>query len=149
MPYYLYRDPHDKNKTVSWPYYLYHWNPHTWKDDFVLEWYTGRFMSSACAYFSGLLLWHLWWLWCRWSNHYSDIIMGTMMSQITSLTIVYSTIYSGADQRKHQSSASLAFVQGIHRWPVNSLLKWPVMGKIFPFDDVIMSLKDMNKIEWY
>ena len=47
--------------------------------------------------------------------HYSDVIMGVMASQITSLTIVYSTVYSGADQRKHQSSASLAFVRGIHR----------------------------------
>ena len=52
--------------------------------------------------------------------HWSDVIMGTMVSQITGLTIVYSTVYSGADQRKHQSSASLAFVRGIHRWPVNS-----------------------------
>ena len=38
--------------------------------------------------------------------------MGTVACQITSLTIVYSTVYSGADQRKHQSSASLAFVPG-------------------------------------
>ena len=64
--------------------------------------------------------------------------MGTMVSQITSLTIVYSTVYSGADQRKHQSSASLAFVRGIHRSPVNSPHKLPVTRKIFPFDDVIM-----------
>ena len=64
--------------------------------------------------------------------------MGAMASQITSLTIVYSTVYSGADQRKHQSSASLAFVRGIHRWPVNSPHKWPVTRKRFPFDDVIM-----------
>ena len=70
--------------------------------------------------------------------HYDDVIMGAMASQITSLTIVYSTVYSGADQRKHQSSASLAFVQGIHRGPVNSPHKWPVMRKMFPFDDVIM-----------
>ena len=47
--------------------------------------------------------------------HYIDVIMTTMASQITSLTIVYSTVYSDADQRKHQSSASLAFVWGIHR----------------------------------
>ena len=47
--------------------------------------------------------------------HYNDVIMGAMASQITSLTIVFSTVYSGADQRKHQSSASLAFVRGIHR----------------------------------
>ena len=70
--------------------------------------------------------------------HYDDIIMGTIASQITSLTIVYSTVYSGADQSKHQSSASLAFVWGIHRWPVNSPHKWPVTRKMFPFDDVIM-----------
>ena len=64
--------------------------------------------------------------------------MGTMASQITSLTIVYSTVYSGADQRKHQSAASLAFVREIHRGPVNSPHKWPVTRKKFPFDDVIM-----------
>ena len=70
--------------------------------------------------------------------HYSDIIMGTMASQITSLTVVYSTVYSGADQRKHQSSASLTFVREIHRGPVNSPHKGPVTRKMFPFDDVIM-----------
>ena len=66
--------------------------------------------------------------------------MGTTVSQITSLTIVYSTVYSGADQRKHQSFASLAFVQGIHRSPVNSPHKGPVTRKMFPFDDVIMNI---------
>ena len=71
-------------------------------------------------------------------SHYSDVIMGTIASQITSLVIVYSTVYSGADQRQHQSSASLAFVLGIHRWPVNSPHKWPATRKMFPFDDVIM-----------
>ena len=70
--------------------------------------------------------------------HYGDVIMGTIASQITSLTIVYSTIYSDANQRKHQSSASLAFVRGSHRGPVNSPHKWPVTRKMFPFDDVIM-----------
>ena len=64
--------------------------------------------------------------------------MGTIASQITSLTIVYSTVYSDADQIKHQSSVSLAFVWGIHRGQVNSLHKWPVKRKMFPFDDVIM-----------
>ena len=53
--------------------------------------------------------------------------MGKMASQITSLTIVYSTVYSGADQRKYQSSAG----------PVNSPHKWPVTRKMFPFHDVI------------
>ena len=71
-------------------------------------------------------------------THYSDVIMGGIASQITSITIVYSTVYSGADQRKYQSSASLAFVQGIHRGLLNSPHKWPVTRKIFPFDDVIM-----------
>ena len=66
--------------------------------------------------------------------------MGAIASQITSLTIVYSTVYSGADQRKHQSSASLAFVRGICRGLVNSLHKWPVTRKMFPFDDIIMKL---------
>ena len=73
-------------------------------------------------------------------GHYSEVIMGAMASQITSLTIVYSTVYSGTDQRKHQSSTSLAFVRGIHRWPVNSPHKWPVTQKMFPFDDVNMAL---------
>ena len=72
-------------------------------------------------------------------SHYSDIIMGGIASQITSLTIVYSTVYSGADQRKHQSFASLAFVRGIHRGPVNSPHKWPVTRNMFPFDDFIMN----------
>ena len=53
-------------------------------------------------------------------SHYNVVIMGAMVSYITSLTIVYSTVYSSADQRKHQSSASLAFVRGNHRGPVNS-----------------------------
>ena len=57
--------------------------------------------------------------------------MGAMASQITSLTIVYSTVYSGANQRKQQSSASLASVLGIHRWPVNSPHKGPVAQKCF------------------
>ena len=76
------------------------------------------------------------------TNHNSEVIMGVMASQITSLTIVYSTIHSGADQRKHQSSASLAFVREIHRWPVNSRHRWPVTRKMFPFDDVIMILNE-------
>ena len=90
--------------------------------------------------------------------YYNDIIMGVMASQITSLMIAYSTHYSGADQRKHQSSASLAFVRGIHQWPVNSpppphkgpvtsnvenvSIWWrgPVTWKMVPFDDVIICL---------
>ena len=70
--------------------------------------------------------------------HYDDVIMTMLASQITSLTIVYSIVYSGVNQRKHQSSASLAFVLEIHRGPVNFPHKWPVTRKMFPFDDVIM-----------
>ena len=76
--------------------------------------------------------------------HFNEIsVTGTCTdyigtSQITSLTIVNSTVYSDADQRKHRSSALLAFVRGIHRRPVNSPHKWPVTRKMFPFDDVIM-----------
>ena len=65
--------------------------------------------------------------------------MGAVASQITSLTIVYSTVYSDADQRKHQSSASLAFVRGIHRGPMHSPHKWPVTQQMFPFDDVFIN----------
>ena len=71
-------------------------------------------------------------------SYYSDVIMGAIASQITSVSIVYSTFCPGADQRKHQSSVSLALVRGIHRWPVNSPHKGPVTRKIVPFDDVIM-----------
>ena len=69
--------------------------------------------------------------------------MGAMASQITSLTIVYWAVYLGADQRKHQSSASLAFVREIHRGPVAS------NAEMFPFDDVIMDISKclfMNEI---
>ena len=86
-------------------------------------------------------LWMVLWLHSGDQNrscHYTAVIMGAVASQITRLTIVYSTVYSDADQRKHQSSVSLAFVWGIHRWPVNSPHKWPVTRKMFPFDDVIM-----------
>ena len=71
-------------------------------------------------------------------SHYNDVIMGAIVSQNTSLTIVFSTVYSDADQRKHQSSASLAFVRGIHRGPANSSHKRQVTLRKFLFDDVIM-----------
>ena len=63
-------------------------------------------------------------------QHYNDVIMSAIASQIASLTTVYLTVYSDANQRKYQSSASLAFVWSIHRGPVTR--------KMFPFDDVIM-----------
>ena len=75
---------------------------------------------------------------------YGDVIMSAMPSQITSFTIVCLTVYSGTDQRKDQSSASLAFVRGIHWWSVNSPHKGPITRKMFPFDDVIMAAIDLT-----
>ena len=80
----------------------------------------------------------VWGAWRGTAHHYNDVTMVLIASQIISLTIVYSTVDSDADQREHQSSASLAFVRGIHRGPVNSPHKWPVTRKMFPFNDVIM-----------
>ena len=67
--------------------------------------------------------------------HYSDIIINVMASQITGVSIVYSTVWSGAYQRKHLSSVSLAFVRRIHQWPVK---KGPVTREMFSFDDAIL-----------
>ena len=77
-----------------------------------------------------------------WRMYYSDVIMGAVASQITDVSIVCLNVCSGADQRKHQSSASLAFVRGTHRWSVDSPYKGPVTRKMFPLDDVIMECKD-------
>ena len=93
------------------------------------EWYLWVLKPRASCYCTGLDI----------ASHYGDVIMGEMTSQINNLTIVYSSLYSGADQRKHQSFASLAFVRGIYRCPVNSPYKGPVTRKMFPFDDVIMT----------
>ena len=100
----------------------------------------GRFGGSDIRWFN---LFHLYQAaeiqltvikWCsQWypGIHNNDVIMGTIASQTTSLVIVYSAVYSDADQRKHRSSASLAFVRRIHRRPVNSPHKWPVTRKRF------------------
>ena len=96
-----------------------------------------------------------WWLpLYTFIDHYNNAIMDVMAYQITSRMIVYWTVYSGADQRKHQSSASLVFVRGNHRWPVNSPHKWPVMRKMFPFNGVIirerclMQRYNMDDVAW-
>ena len=73
-----------------------------------------------------------------YKKHYSDVIKSTMTSQITSVSIICSTGCTGADQRKHQSSASLAFVRGIHLSQADSPHKGPVTRKMFPCDDFIM-----------
>ena len=71
-------------------------------------------------------------LWSKhvWLIHYSAVIMCAMTSQITGVSIVCSTVGSGTDKRKHQRSESLAFLWGIHRWPVNSSHKWPITRKV-------------------
>ena len=92
-------------------------------------------------YYDGIWVWYVWFRVhlgnVRWSlmkdrdTRYNDVIMTTMASQITSLTIVYSTVYSDADQRKHQSSASLAFVWGMHRGRWIPGTKGQLRGKCF------------------
>ena len=74
------------------------------------------------------------------TTHYSDVIMGAMASQITSLTVVYSTVCPGADQRKHQSSASQGFVRGIRRSQRTS------NAENVLFDDVIMGASMLEKV---
>ena len=84
-----------------------------------------------------LLTWNI-----RILTHHSDVIMSGVTSEITGVLIVYSTVFPSADQRKHQSSASLAFVKGIHRWEVNSPHNGPVTWKMLPFCDVIMKISN-------
>ena len=78
--------------------------------------------------------------------HCSDVITSVMASQITGVAIACTTVCSRAEQRKIQSSASLAFVWGIHRWQVNSPHKGSVTRKMFPFNDVIMSWSCSKKL---
>ena len=93
----------------------------------ILAWYWTEVGLTSAAAGSELV-----------SIHYSDFIMSAMASLITDFSTVFSTVCSGADQRKNQSSALLAFARGIHRWPVNSPHKGPVTWKMVPFDDVVM-----------
>ena len=83
-----------------------------------------------------------WWfempLWSLWRHCNVAMIQLMFMGCDTGISIVYSMVCSGTDQRKHQSSMSLVFLRPIHRWPVNSQQKGPVTQKIFPIDDVIM-----------
>ena len=71
--------------------------------------------------------------------------MSAMASQTISISIVCLTVCSGTDQRKHQSSPSIAFDRGIHRWPANSTYRGPVTRKMFPFYDVTMISTDDTK----
>ena len=79
--------------------------------------------------------------------HYSDVTMSMMVSQITSILIVYSTVCSGAYQRIHQSSISLAFLRGINGWPMKSPHKELIMWEVFAFDDVIIDIRTINMHE--
>ena len=120
-------DPHYKKVRTFWPWFDTHQH---------LPWHMLALWLCRLVYYKSPP--HLPRL------HYDDVIMGATASQITSLAIVYSSVYWGTDQRKHHRSASLAFVREIHRGPVNSLQKWPVTRKIFPFDDVIMCKLNEN-----
>ena len=77
--------------------------------------------------------------------HYDDVIMTTIASQITSLTVVYSTVYSDADQSKHQKLRVTGLCVGNSPGPVNSPHKGPVTRKMFPFDDVIMRIQKLEQ----
>ena len=75
--------------------------------------------------------------WPVYAIHHSDVIISAMASPGA---IICSTICSGTDQRKHQSSTSQAFVRGIHWWPVDSPHKGPVMWKMLPSDDAMINM---------
>ena len=79
-------------------------------------------------------------------KHYSDVIITAMASQITGVSIVCSTICSGAD-KKHQSFSALAVVRKIHQWPLDSPYKGPVTRKMFSFDDVIMNYVALSFVQ--
>ena len=84
----------------------------------------------------------------NYHDHYNDVIMGVMASQIISVSIVCSNVCSRADLRNHQSSASLA-LRGIHRWPVNSPHIGPVTRKMFPFDEVMLKFHEWSKVVYW
>ena len=128
-----YKKPHGGGKTILWLSYLH--NRIFFTGITISLYWTRAWESSRCQ------LCLRWWI----CTHHSDVIMSTMASQITSLTTVCWTVYSGADQRKHQSSASLVVVRGIHRWPVTSPNKGPVTRKMLPYDDATMQLVDFQK----
>ena len=94
--------------------------------------YMCHILKKTCRFISGA------------NCHYNDGIRSAIASQMTGISIVSSTLCSGADRRKHQNSASLAFARGIHRWPADSSHKGPATRKMFPFDGVIMVISTAN-----
>ena len=77
-------------------------------------------------------------------THYCVVIMNAMASQITGVSIVYSTVCADADPKNIKPPRYWPFVRGIHRWPVDSPHKGPVTWKLFPLDDVIMTIRCMG-----
>ena len=122
MPSYQYRKFHCGDKTVVISSYLHNGISYTGKILFILN--QGPAMPRQ--WINGGLC----------PERYNDVIMGMIASQITSLTIVYSIVYSGADKRKHQSSASLAIVRGFHRDQWIPHTNGQLREKCF--DDIIM-----------
>ena len=82
----------------------------------------------------------------HWAKFSLALVSGRAL--VFQSVFVYSIVHSGADQRKHQNSGSLAFVQGIHRWPVNSPHKWPVTRKMFSFDDITVEQTMETPMIW-
>ena len=120
-----------------WPSDAIWWHKSEWTWAQVIVWcltVPSHYLNQCCL-ITGVL-WHSGQN--DFTRHYSDVIMGAMASHITDSSIVYLTVCSGADQRKHQSSALLSFARGIHGWPVNFPNKRPVTRKMFLFDYVII-----------
>ena len=90
--------------------------------------------STPMAFIYIYILWMMICIQCV-TLHYNDVIMSAIASLITSFTIVYSTVYSDADQKKLRVTGLCV---GKSPGPVNSPHKWPVTRKMFRFDDVIM-----------
>ena len=130
---------HWKMSSIKWQPFIYSYiNTHIkyktkeWVSKRLRKgWKNPELGSQTTDQFSSNVLYNI-------AIYYSDVIMREVASQIAGVLIVCSTVCSGADQRKHQSSASLDFVRGINRWPVNFPHKRPVTREMFPFDDVIM-----------
>ena len=89
-------------------------------------------------------------LWRHSNEKMAFLILATTLqwrqNEHNGVSIIYLIVCSGADKRKHEISGSLAFVRGIHRWPVNSPHKGPVTRKLFPFDYVIMHFHCRSRI---
>ena len=108
---------------------------------------TSFYASMTCLTNYGVILTHHWDLLplSNFTDKWYPILTPNACSHnecdgvmTTGISIICSTVCSGVAQRRHQSSASLAFVRGIHRWPGDSPHKGPVTREMFPFDDEII-----------